>query len=208
MSKRDWRTPTIFGLTAILCLGSIFYAAWNTGYSQAEKRMSRQQSAQHHIQYAEDRIDETCIQTDRTALLKCVHDEIKTAQDHARAESDLNAQMAMALWAKVVTLSGIVGSILASGGLYLVWRTLGATADAVDAANATNQIMRDDQRPWLSIEVTNVRRFIISLDEAMIELELSITNLGNTPATNTHAVATLCGAAETEGGGKLLRRAK
>lgn len=86
--------------------------------------MSRQQDAEHHIQYAEDRIDEACIQADRTTLIKCVHDEVKSAQDHGRAESDLDAQMAMALWAKTMTLSGIAGSVLAGGGLYLVWRTL------------------------------------------------------------------------------------
>lgn len=152
MSKRDWRTPTIFALTGLLCLGPILYAVWHTGYSQAEKRVSRQQSAEHHIQYAEDRIDETCTQADRASLLKCVHDEIKSAQDHGRAKSDLDAQMAMALWAKIMTISGIAGSVLAGGGLYLVWRTLEATGDAVEAANTSNEIMRQEQRPWVTLE--------------------------------------------------------
>lgn len=182
MSKRDWRTPTVFALTGLLCLGSILYAAWHTGASQAEKRMSREQSAEQHIKYAEDRIDESCTQADRTPLLKCVHDEIKAAQDHSRSESDLDAQMAMALWAKVMTLSGIVGSILASGGLYLVWRTLGTTADAVDAASAANQIMRDGQRPWVVLKREVICEFADKGFLGQITWNYDFENKGKSPA--------------------------
>lgn len=183
MSQRDWRTPTVFALTALLFIGAITYAAWHTGASQAEKRMSRQQDAKHHIQYAEDRIDQTCVQTDRESFLKCVHDEIKSAQDHGRAKSDLDAQMAMALWAKIMTFSGVVSSILAGGGLYMVWRTLETTGDAVQAANTTNKIMREEQRPWVTLE----KEFHCEFSDrgsfqGMIAWNKNFRNKGKTPA--------------------------
>ncbi len=158
------------------------WVSWHSGVLQTEKRISRQLDADHHIQYAEDRIDEACIQTDRAALLECVHDEIKAAQDHGRAQSDLDAQMAMALWAKIMTISTIAAAALSMFGLYLIWRS-------IDAVNETNAIMRQGQRPWLEFTIPDT---IVIVDpgrgagavvrRADIKQSMIVKNFGTSPA--------------------------
>ncbi len=121
--------------------------------------MRGEQSAKNHISFAEDRIERTCISLQSAALMQCIKEEIEAASDHSRAERDLNAQEAMALWAQLMTVVTGLSLLVTGAGVYYVRWTLIQTADtniaavsAATAANEANQIMRQEQRPWVVLE--------------------------------------------------------
>jgi len=92
-----------------------------------------------------------CRQRDRSALIECVADTVKASQDQKNSRQDLYAQEAMARWTAVMAGSAILGFGVAVLGVYYLRETLIRTADAAEAANNTNEIMRAEQRPWLEI---------------------------------------------------------
>jgi hypothetical protein len=63
----------------LIVVGSI---SWDLPSEQAEQRIRSEQSAQNHIEYAEDRIDEKCLSLEPIPMRDCIHEEIESARDH------------------------------------------------------------------------------------------------------------------------------
>jgi hypothetical protein len=127
----------VFALTlvAILCAG-----VWDLATDQAEQRVKAEQSTKQHIEYAEDRIDEKCLSLEAISMRDCIHEEIESARDHARANQDLYAQQQMAFFTKIMAWTTAGGLFLGVISIVVIYATLAKMG-------RTNQIMRDEQRP-------------------------------------------------------------
>lgn len=183
MPRSNWHGPyAAIALGAVLCF-VIAYLSWNISASQTEIRVSRDQNANQHIEYAQDRIRQTCLDRDPTTYLECVTVEIISAQDHGRAESDLDAQQAMALWAKLMTVASVAGLGVTAIGVYLVWGTLDQTRAATNAAQDAVAVTRD-------IGQRQVRAYLVDLDVRVVgytpgaipTYHMIVKNTGQSPA--------------------------
>ena len=112
--------------------------------------------------------------------LECQDRASNTSREKQIAEHDLDAQWEMAEWAEYIFFATIFigsGTLIATAlGVYWVKRTLTATADAVNAANETNRIMREEQRPWLDIIKCDVH-----FSENQVSVFVKVKNKGKTP---------------------------
>lgn len=188
MSKWDWDGNPALVAFGLVLIGVAAWMSWGLSADQTEIRMRGEQSAQQYIEYAEERIERTCLDREGAALMECIHEEIKSAQDHSRAERDLDAQQAMALWTKLMVLVSVSATILTMFGLYFVWRTLKASESATEAALTAVEVTREtgfnETRPWLLIEADVQGPLEIKDSGIRFSVDYTITNFGSTPAIN------------------------
>ncbi len=192
MSERNRDGNPALVVFGIVLIGIAAWFSWGLSANQTEIRMRGEQNAKLHIEYAEDRIEKTCIDRKGRALMDCIHQEITSAQEHSRAERDLEAQKAMALWAKLMTLVTAGGTIVGVGGIYLVWRTLKASESATKAAfravEVTERIGRDQSRAYVHVnraEVTytgRAKKDVLPDVSKVFQIHLAVKNSGATPA--------------------------
>lgn len=144
--EKMMKGPLMWAGLAVILVFAFGTMLWDLASDQAEQRVRGEQSTQSHIEYAEDRIDEKCLSLDPIPLRDCIHKEIESARDHARANQDLDAQHSMAFFTKIMGFTAIAGLVL--GGLSII--VIIATLNEMGRAN---QIMRNEQRPWLDFEI-------------------------------------------------------
>jgi len=125
---------------------------WDLSSGQTEQRIRGEQSTQNHIEYAEDRISSKCFDLKGVALRNCIYEEIESALDHGRANQSLNAQQETVFFTKMMGYTAVVGLLLGGASFFGVLYTL-------NQMRLTNQIMRQEQRPWLSFEITQFGKF-------------------------------------------------
>lgn len=142
--------------------------------------MSREHSAGQYIEYAQDRIRETCLDAELSALRECITVEIVSAQDHRRAERDLDAQESMALWAMIMTAISVAGVGLTGLGIYLVWGTLSETRIAARAAQDAVAVTRDIGEAQVRCYIyANVAEINTDTDN----MDIVFRNFGNSPGS-------------------------
>lgn len=140
--------------------------------------------------HAEEDIKQCASLPDEVAVSECIRRVIEASNEHQRAEDDLVAQTEMGLWALGMLLVTSVTTIITGLGVYFVWQTLRQTAEtnrsAVAAASAaidSNRIAASGQRPWLKIQITGCGPIVGSDDGRIsLKIDISVTNLGKTPA--------------------------
>jgi hypothetical protein len=187
MSKFDWRRFGSLWLTwAIVVIGVWTFLVWDLAYEQSEQATRGEYEAEYHIEYAEDRIERICLDLARNDVIGCIHEEYQTSHEYAQSKADLRAQQSMAKWAKIMTWVTGLGAAVGIGGLFLILQTLWATREV-------NQIMRDEQRPWVSVEVGGVEpsMFFDSPNDddgsqSVLALKgiVTLSNSGKIPARN------------------------
>ena len=165
MPSSNWHGPYAAIALGVVLAGLASWISWDISAEQAEIRVRGEQSANQHIEYAQDRIRQTCLDRDLAALSECIAKEIVSAQDHSRAERDLYAQQAMALWAKIMAVVTFLGLGLTSLGIYLVWGTLdqtkAATKAAVEAVNVTREIGQRQVRAYLWVAGITSNKIVV-----------------------------------------------
>lgn len=166
------------------------WAVWDVSASQTELRVRREQNTAEHTEYAQDRARQACLNRDPSAYLECVTVEVIAANDHGRAESDLDAQQAMAFWAKLMTLVSAAGVVFTGLGIYLVWGTLFETRQANKSAQAavdvTREIGQAQTRAYVRIVsgTVSMQRSASDMCDTRIrpDIKFVVTNYGPTPA--------------------------
>ena len=191
MPESCWRGPLAFVAWGAVSCALTGWFAWGLSADQTEIRMSREQSSSQHIEYAQDRIRQTCLDRGPATFLECATVEIVSAQDHGRAESDLDAQQSMALWAKLMTLASLAALGVTAVGVYLVWGTLEqtrvASKAAQDAVIVAQEVNHKQLRPWLisvGVSTTFSKQPIFEgkqFDRAVL-FAVRWKNTGNSPA--------------------------
>ncbi|XHX59877.1 hypothetical protein ACFIO0_15550 [Pseudosulfitobacter sp. SM2401] len=164
---------SLLSVLAVIC--GIFI--WDLSADQAEQRIRGEQSTQYHIEYAEDRIDEKCLSLEPIPMRDCIHEEIEAARDHDRANQDLNAQQQMAFFTKIMGATAVVGLALGAVSIFVIFATL-------SEMGRTNQIMREEQRPWLVLDGDMRHKILRRMYRSSPKKTMAVnaTNKGRLPA--------------------------
>lgn len=124
---------------------------------------------------------------------KCIEDEIEAYRSAYDGSEDLRAQKEMANWAKWLLILTAFTSWVSLLAVVYVARTFGATNDTLDEARNANQIMRDEQRPWLHVEIDEITEYEVQYHDMdrkdsatgiYFEVPFKIRNTGTSPAHN------------------------
>ena len=205
-SNQYGRASTLVIATAFLLIilgwfGGLVSSQWiavhdaNAAYQQNSGK-DRQKSA--------DEIAQACRDLSFFKSRQCVRDNLESHYQDQAANKDLQAQQDMAFWAMWLLIISVFGiGVSAVGVAFLIMTIrqgkagLSKAGDAVMAANAANQIMRDEQRPWISItdvKIVDIQRPGLALampkDIAWFNciLDFKIRNSGSSPALKAIAV--------------------
>jgi len=180
--------PLMWAVFALMLAAVLFAGVWDLASNQAEQRIKAEQSTQEHIEYAEDRIDEKCLTLEPMPMRDCIHKEIESARDHSRANQDLNAQQQMAFFTKIMAWTTAGGLALGAVSIVVIYATL-------SEMGRTNQIMREEQRPWVWIKNFQISKLDIwnieMSDYLSLNWEYDIENTGASAATgvlNFHCI--------------------
>jgi hypothetical protein len=139
------------------------YMIWGE-LRNSEPTVANEYEVSRYADRAQNRIDRICADRKGGELLHCEYEVEPTERENYRAQKDLRAQWYMAIWAGFMTLFTF-GTLIVTGlGVYFFRQTLHQTAKtneaavgAAMAANTTNEIMRNEQRPWLNFEINHIR---------------------------------------------------
>jgi len=181
MPKHYWDGRLAIVVFSIVIGAVIIVIVWDEAVRLTENRLRSEQGSKAHIEYAEDRIDQECRRLEGTALRDCVHEQIKSANDHNRAEQDLNAQQVMARFTRVMGYVGIIGLFVGAGFIYLIFATLRAT-----------QGLLWSERAYISYEDVQVVRWFPKGQNPVIKgIGISVfgKNYGKSPAVHCDANA-------------------
>ena len=183
MPNFNWRPYAAFGILGLTLLSIFTLVVWDEATRLAQESLRDQSRAKAHIEYAEDRIDQNCLSLEGMALRDCIHQEIQSAQDHYRSESDLDAQQAMARFTRIMGYTGIAGLFLGVASVGLILATLWETRAGVE-------IMRKEQRPWLKIEFGVEGNLYERNGEIRGKILFEIKNIGTSPAILSNFLVT------------------
>jgi len=192
MSGSNWGpiTTSVNAVFAVVFICLFALAVWNMSASYTRNSIDAGRNTAEDSKNTKQKIESTCIATDRTAFSECVYEIVKTTNDAQRAEEDLSAQKDMAEWAFwMLTVSGL-GIALTVVGIYFVRENLREMQlqraighSAVEAAKESNTVAR-------KIGEAQVRAYVVC-EEAnckttknTIELWIKLKNYGQTPAKN------------------------
>ncbi|MEP3847709.1 MAG: hypothetical protein ABJM43_20375 [Paracoccaceae bacterium] len=161
------------------------------GFERGQADRAKLDAREHHENAAEY-IETTCVGRDHTAFVECVNEAIKTSGEYQRAEHDLAAQQQMAQFANWLLAVTLITTGITGIGVYFVKRTLDQTCEtnsaalaAATAANESNDIMRREQRPWVTL-IREVECDYFEKEQWGIRVawNFNIENRGKTPAHN------------------------
>lgn len=105
------------------------------------------------------------------SLRDCIHEQIEAARDHERSEQDLDAQQTMAQFTRLMGWTAVAGLVLGGVSIVVIYRTLREMV-------TTNQIMQDQQRPWLQFEANTGG----AISTGTAEIFIYLINRGTSPA--------------------------
>lgn len=148
-------------------------------------------SAHEHYQVVKDSALAACVDTDPTALRKCVIEAAETAQNQSEARQDLYAQQDMSRWAFWMTI--ISGLTMLMTGVGIVWirDTLVETRRAVDSADDAVRVTREIGVAQISPYLSIVRASAFVDEQCGICFRVQVKNSGQTPAKNVHVIVSV-----------------
>ena len=184
MCRRDWGRDLVFALSAgtvfVFMVGVITAAILGQYAKVHETNAAYQQNAENDRRGSSEEIAETCGGREGSAFRTCIAETLETYYTEQATNKDLQAQQNMAFWAKWMMYVSAATAAVTAAGVWYVARTLEETRRA-------NEIMGKayltDQRPWLSVNIRPKEPLRINDYSAGIEFNLSVKNIGKTPAT-------------------------
>jgi hypothetical protein len=162
MSDVDGRKRSTIGLIAVACVAVIGIAIaglvilWgNTKQAEYER-----DAYQHSAEYARDTYgpeQNACVTLSAELQANCIAEARDKARNNERYEQDLVAQRTSAVWTFIMGSAAVVGMVLSTFGVYLVWTTFNATRDA-------NKITREIGKAQVGAYMSEDRVFVTSKD--------------------------------------------
>lgn len=116
-------------------------------------------------------------------IRSCLAEAINAYEGDYSAEQDLRAQQDMAQWAMLTFIVGAGGLLLSGGGLWLLWRSLRQTQEAI---SIDREVGHAQVRAYLTATPNEI---IFRPDGAVGIAKLEIKNTGQSPAYNIRYVA-------------------
>lgn len=199
MSRSDWIKATSFiaVLFVLLALG------WQVGLLKIHEYASdREEVAAQEHEGIEASI-QVCREPDGFVIaFFCAYKATSADGGEYASKKDLKVQQDMSIWAYGMFITSAASVLITSFGILFVWLTLkkadetnNAAITAAQAAQATNKIMRADQRPWIDFDISQsgiIDVMAETYDKEMrpsgqtLRLYCTLTayNFGKTPATD------------------------
>ncbi|MGB7655423.1 MAG: hypothetical protein WBL74_08070 [Novosphingobium sp.] len=177
----DWLVRAAFAVLILITAAGGLYGL--------SKQVSYEQTAENHAQEytrnAGEKANQACLTLPRSQQSQCLVDTKREQDDQGRDKhreyDDLVAQQTSALWTKIMGLAAITGMILSVVGVWLIYATFQET-------RAANDIAKDDQRPWIDIEIVDVS-MSSSTETFDLTANIRIANRGQSPALNVESRA-------------------
>lgn len=172
---------------------------WHLSALQTQKDLQAVYRAEHSQRKTEQALKDVCVGLEGIDAANCLNDTIEAADKaHSieREKDDLTAQEDMAQWAFYMMVASFMSVAVTFAGVVYVRKTLDQTAQtniaAVNAANAateSNEIMRSDQRPWISFKITDFGEFQCAGSKdgkgsILFHPKVCIKNFGKSPAVD------------------------
>jgi hypothetical protein len=190
MSKRFENGYFALVLTCALALLTIGYVSFFVAFSKGYERADQEHAAYHAQRDTAEIAYRECLEisSSLSGARECVDNAETTSRDSERAEQDLNAQREMAQWAEGMLWAAWTVGILTAGitivGVRYVYLTL-------VSSQATVNLIRSEQRPWLSATVGKITRYYFieqpwhdAPESLYLHVPVTIRNSGKTPAHN------------------------
>lgn len=172
----------IVGLSAGLALfgfcALVFYAGYGSG--KIDNRVEH-----HTSEYAsgtQSRLAQACPDTKSEGFYNCVAEVVLATNEDQRDEDDLAAQSEMARWAFWMLGITTLTTIITGTGVYFVAQTLNATSETLTEMRASNQIMRDEQRAWMTYDRELGCTLHVNEQSMRLEYNGKMMNWGKSPA--------------------------
>lgn len=164
-------------------VGGIFFL-------EGKQSEARQTRSYEYAETAKDNAIIRCQEKLPFAVADCIYDEIKSSQQQAQGEQDLDAQQWMARWAMILTFITAATTLISWIALRYLRNTFRQTAKgALAAAQATeamvqaNKIANEQVQPYLMIRsvhfrvLKNIRTYPYA-----VQYYVEIENSGQSPA--------------------------
>jgi hypothetical protein len=183
-SRFDQAVRALFA-GAILFL--IVICIYQTGVSTGQSEREQERNSAQYAGDAEQEIENRCLLLEPVAIAECIQEVIEATNEHDRAENDLIAQSQMARWALWMAVMSGAAVVVTALGVYWVGETLVATRKAVEAASATNEIMREDRRAWINPNLQPYREIQVFDGGFHSQITLALENTGKSVAFDVRA---------------------
>lgn len=85
----------------------------------------------------------------------------------------------LAQW--ILVAMSILATVISGVAIFLLYQTLEATKDALTVANESNNLIREEQRPWIKIDIT-FQKITAEDNTILVEILPTLTNIGRNPA--------------------------
>lgn len=195
MSNKNWGNRTTVIVFGIFCLCLIFLFGWRFIELRTEQRVSEYYARQNENSIRPEDVHLACDGLLPNEITECV---IKKYEEHEawdKERRDLHAQEDMAFWALWMFVSTVLAFCAVLGTLYYTRRAAEHTEQMLDEARNTtteakksNEIMREEQRAWLGIELSeneiSIRKKAESFRPGSPPVKIKVRNSGATPAKN------------------------
>lgn len=201
MSQRYENGYIALAITCLVLIVIIGLVSWTLPYSKGYQAADKDhQAAYAQDQVSEEEYEKCASQSTVEKALECYQQAKNSTREQQRSEQDLDAQREMANWAEgMLWATIIVGSVtvgITGLGVYWVKRTFDqmddtnkAAVDAAKAATAANDIMRHEQRPWVTIRRDVACEFTDHGFRCNLYWNHQFENLGKTPAFDIRLVS-------------------
>lgn len=121
-------------------------------------------------------------------LYGCVADQVKATAEQQRAKHNLQAQMDMALWARLLFWVTVIQIPLSIGGFaLLIWTILqGREANRISRSNSEEQL-----RAWVSVTIDGSARLRLAGGTPHFSANIRAHNSGPTPARSVSIIMSM-----------------
>lgn len=138
---KRWLLPAIIFAVAILAVGGVQH--W----------LHYKDAARNAASYARDAQNQIAAECEIAGTNKnCARNIEQTRRANQRDEYDLYSQKTMALWTAIMGAMAVIGVALSGFGIYLIWRTWGATREAAESSRKTLRAFVAKERAFAKVE--------------------------------------------------------
>lgn len=191
MLRGNWRYIVAFGLAVLVPLGIVGLIYREAAVLETFYQHQADEGA-HAARYGGPiHAQRACALVPLPERAECQADEINAARERERQERDLQAQLVMSAWTRVMALTALFATMVSIIGVGLVYTTFRETRRGADAARdavvETRRIGEAHGRAYLSVVRADVRIDMNNRPEAMLpnfKVILHLSNSGATPAIN------------------------
>lgn len=188
MADGNRDTNYSLGIAAALLVTLFVIASYFSFWEYQNQHTQQRHNITAYQTETSEKYPEICFDegTSFITLLKCLVKTVDANRNAQRTHYDLQAQQEMAEWAFAIVLLTIAGLVANLAGIYLLLRNLGL---ARKSNELTQRTFIAENRPWLEPCSVKTIGFTPADGGFTLNIEITFTNSGNSPAQNVQFFA-------------------